>query len=152
MIKPEDLAFLKEDDGVASLPIIGKGACGVVYKTELHESKVKTIAIKKVLETPKDFAKLTDSYTTIIDQKIKQMFPSDEFFRSTYEMGSIMWMRYCEDAEQLIDPKLRGNGCEEQMFLVLDFACSCTLDNPAERPSSRDARKMLTNLSLYASL
>ena len=51
-----------------------------------------------------------------------------------------------EDPKQAIDPKMLGNGYEEQMLLVLKIACFCTLDNPKERPDSKDARLMLAQI------
>nr|GMC83204.1 leucine-rich repeat receptor-like serine/threonine/tyrosine-protein kinase SOBIR1 [Ipomoea batatas] len=66
----------------------------------------------------------------------------DEFFQHTSEMSLVKWLRNVmttsEDPKQAIDPKLLGNGYEEQMLLVLKIACFCTLDNPKERPNSKD--------------
>ncbi|KAL1534741.1 Leucine-rich repeat receptor-like serine threonine tyrosine-protein kinase [Salvia divinorum] len=75
--------------------------------------------------------------------------PSDEFFQHTDEMGLVTWMRNViasEDPKRAIDPNLLGNGFEEQMLLVLKVACFCTLDNPKERPDSKDARCMLSQI------
>ncbi|PWA50655.1 leucine-rich repeat protein kinase family protein [Artemisia annua] len=75
--------------------------------------------------------------------------PSDEFFQRTNEMSLVKWMRNVmigEDPKQAIDPKMLGNGYEEQMLLVLKIACFCTLDNPKERPNSKDARLMLAQI------
>ncbi|GJX73057.1 leucine-rich repeat receptor-like serine/threonine/tyrosine-protein kinase SOBIR1 [Tanacetum coccineum] len=72
--------------------------------------------------------------------------PSDEFFRQS-EFSLLKWMRNVmigEDPKQAIDPKMLGNGYEEQMLLVLKLACSCTLDNPQERPTSRDVGILLS--------
>ncbi|KAH7529538.1 hypothetical protein ACOSP7_025266 [Xanthoceras sorbifolium] len=72
--------------------------------------------------------------------------PSDEYFQHTEEMSLIKWMRNVmtsENPREAIDPKLMGNGFEEQMLLVLKIACFCTLDNPKERPNSKDVRCML---------
>ncbi|KAI3777637.1 hypothetical protein L1987_47438 [Smallanthus sonchifolius] len=116
LIKAEDLTFLENDDGVSSLQIIGKGGCGEVYKMELQDNKIKTIAIKK----------------------------------RTSEMSLVKWMRNVmvgEDPKQAIDEKLTGNGFEEHMLLVLKIACFCTLDDPKERPNSKDARTMLTQIN-----
>lgn len=44
------------DEGLTDLQLIGKDGCGEVYKTELQGSKVKTIAIKKIVEPPNDAA------------------------------------------------------------------------------------------------
>ncbi|KAJ0679919.1 putative transferase, protein kinase RLK-Pelle-LRR-XI-2 family [Helianthus annuus] len=308
LIKAEDLAFLEKDDSVASLEIIGKGGCGEVYKTELPDSKIKTIAIKKVIQPPKDAAELTEEDTKLLHRKMRQIkseiqtvgqirhrnllpllahvsrpychylvyefmkngslqdilqqvkdgsreldwlarhkialgvaaglehlhtshtprivhrdlkpanvlldddmeariadfglaksipdadthmtssnvagtlgyiapeyhqtmkftdkcdiysfgvllatlvmgkLPSDEFFQRTSEMSLVKWMRNVmtsDDPKQAIDPGLMGNGYEEQMLLVLKIACFCTLDNPKERPDSKDARLMLAQI------
>lgn len=60
-------------------------------------------------------------------------FPSDELFEPASGMGLVKWMRNVmtfENPKRAIDPKLMGNGYEEQMLLVLKIACFCTLDNP----------------------
>ncbi|CAN4088014.1 unnamed protein product [Withania somnifera] len=75
--------------------------------------------------------------------------PSDEFFQNTSEMSLVKWMRNVltsEDPSIAIDPKLMGNGNEEQILLVLKIACFCTLENPKERPNSKDVRCMLTQI------
>ncbi|MFS7971653.1 putative transferase, protein kinase RLK-Pelle-LRR-XI-2 family [Helianthus anomalus] len=307
-IKAEELAFLEDDDAVTSLQIIGKGGCGEVYKTELPSSKVKTIAIKKIVQPPKDAAELTEENTKLLNKKMRQIkseiqtvgqirhrnlvpllahvsrpnchylvyefmengslqdilqqvkdgnreldwlarhrialgiaagleylhlshtprivhrdlkpanvlldddmeariadfglaksipdadthmtssnvagtlgyiapeyhqtlkftdkcdiysfgvvlavlvmgkLPSDGFFQMTNEMNMVKWLRNVmtgEDPKQAIDPQLLGNGYEEQMLLVLKIACFCTLDNPKERPNSKDARLMLAQI------
>ncbi|CAH1423252.1 unnamed protein product [Lactuca virosa] len=309
LIKAEELAFLEKDDGVASLQIIGKGGCGEVYKCELPESKVKTIAIKKIIQPPKDATELAEEDTKLLNKKMRQIkseiqtvgqirhrnllpllahvsrpnchylvyefmkngslqdilqqvkegsreldwlarhrvalgvaagleylhmshtprivhrdlkpanvlldddmeariadfglaksipdadthmtssnvagtlgyiapeyhqtmkftdkcdiysfgillavlvmgkLPSDEFFQRTSEMSLVKWMRNVitsEDPKQAIDSKLLGNGYEEQMLLVLKIACFCTMDNPKERPNSKDARLMLAQIN-----
>ncbi|KAG8378702.1 hypothetical protein BUALT_Bualt07G0012700 [Buddleja alternifolia] len=48
--KPEDLAFLEKEDGLASFNIIGKGGCGEVYKGVLPGGNGKEIAIKKIIQ------------------------------------------------------------------------------------------------------
>ncbi|MCE3050364.1 hypothetical protein HAX54_047056 [Datura stramonium] len=75
--------------------------------------------------------------------------PSDDFFQHTSEMSLVKWLRNVmtsDDPKRAIDSKLIGNGYEEQMLLVLKIACFCTLDNPKERPSSKDVRCMLTQI------
>ncbi|MFS8000091.1 putative transferase, protein kinase RLK-Pelle-LRR-XI-2 family [Helianthus anomalus] len=73
LIKAEDLAFLEKDDEVASLQIIGKGGCGVVYKAELQESGVKAIAIKKVIRTQKNVAELMEEDAELLSIKMRQI-------------------------------------------------------------------------------
>ncbi|MTV28113.1 protein kinase, partial [Nitriliruptoraceae bacterium ZYF776] len=309
LVKAEELAFLEKDDGVDSLQVIGKGGCGEVYKYELPEGKVKTIAIKKIIQPQKDASELTEEDTKLLNKKMRQIkseietvgqirhrnllpllahvsrphchylvyefmkngslqdilqavnegsreldwltrhriatgiaagleylhtshtprivhrdlkpanvlldddmeariadfglaksipdanthmtssnvagtlgyiapeyhqtmkftdkcdiysfgvvlavlvmskLPSDEFFQRTSEMSLVKWMRnvmVSDNPKQAIDPKMMGNGYEEQMLLVLKIACFCTLDNPKERPNSKDISKMLAQIN-----
>ncbi|PON72352.1 Serine/threonine protein kinase [Parasponia andersonii] len=306
--KKENLAFLEKDDGLASLEMIGRGGCGEVYKAELPGSNGKMIAIKKIIQPPKDAAELTEEDSKLLNKKMRQIrseintvgqirhrnllpllahvsrpdchylvyefmkngslqdmlmevavgrkeldwrarhriavgiasgleylhsshspriihrdlkpanvllddnmeariadfglakampdaqthistsnvagtvgyiapeyhqtlkftdkcdiysfgvllgvmvmgrLPSDEFFQHQTEIGLVKWMRSImtsENPQQAIDPKLMGTGHEEQMLLVLKIACFCTLDNPKERPNSKDVRCMLSQI------
>ncbi|KAK8659042.1 hypothetical protein V6N13_029257 [Hibiscus sabdariffa] len=306
--KAEDLAFLEKDDGLDSLEIIGKGGCGEVYKAELPGSNGKIIAIKKVVQPPRDAAELTDEDSKLLHKKMRQIrseittvgqirhrnllsllahvsrpdchlliyefmkngslqdilqqvsagtreldwparqkvaagiaagleylhthhspriihrdlkpgnilldddmeariadfglakampdanthvttsnlagtvgyiapeyhqtlkftdkcdiysfgvilgvlamgkLPSDEFFQHTDEMSLVKWLRnimVSENPSQAIDPKLVGKGYDEQIILVLKIAYFCTLDDPKERPSSKDVRCMLSQI------
>lgn len=306
--KAEDLAFLEKEDGLNNLEIIGRGGCGEVYKAELPGSNGKIIAIKKVIQPPKDAAELAEEDSKLLHKKMRQIrseintvgqirhrnllpllahvsrpdchylvyeymkngslqdllnkvrngeteldwlarhkiaigiasgleylhmnhspriihrdlkpanvlldddmeariadfglakampdaqthvttsvvagtvgyiapeyhqilkftdrcdiysfgvvlgvlvigkYPSDEFFQHTEEMSLVKWMRNVmtsENPTQAIDQKLMGNGYEEQMLLVLKIACFCTLDDPKERPNSKDVRCMLTQI------
>ncbi|KAB5525063.1 hypothetical protein DKX38_022812 [Salix brachista] len=306
--KAEDLAFLEKDDGLANLEIIGRGGCGEVYKAELPGSDGKMIAIKKIIQPPKDATELSGEDSKLLHKKMRQIqseiitvghirhrnllpllahvsrpdchylvyelmkngslqdalnevaegrreldwltrhriavgiasgleylhvshspriihrdlkpanvllddnmeariadfglakampdakthistsnvagtvgyiapeyhqtlkftdkcdiysfgvvlgvlvmgkLPSDEFFQNTREMSLVKWMRNImtsENPSQAIDPKLMGNGLEEQMLLVLKIACFCTIDDPKQRPNSKDARCMLSQI------
>ncbi|CAK9143505.1 unnamed protein product, partial [Ilex paraguariensis] len=306
--KAEDLDFLEKEDGLASLEIIGRGGCGEVYKAELPGSNGKMIAIKKIIQPPKDAEELTEEDSKLMNKKMRQIkseiqtvgrirhrnllpllahvsrpkchylvyefmkngslqdmlhqvslgnreldwlarhrialgvaaglehlhmnnspriihrdlkpanilldddmeariadfglaksvpdalthvttsnvagtvgyiapeyhqtlkftdkcdiysfgvllgvlvtgkLPSDDFFQHTTEMSLVKWLRNVmtsEDPNRAIDPKLIGNGYEEQMLLVLKIACFCTLDNPKERPNSKDVRCMLSQI------
>ncbi|CAN4088012.1 unnamed protein product [Withania somnifera] len=306
--KADDLAFLEKEDGLASLELIGQGGCGEVYKAELPGSNGKIIAIKKIIQPPRDAAELTEEDSKAMNKKMRQIkseikivgqirhrnllplvahmprpdchylvyeymkngslqdvlqqvregtrelawsarhriamgiaagleylhinhtqhiihrdlkpgnvlldddmearisdfglakalpdahthittsivagtigyiapeyhqtlkftdkcdiysfgvllgvlfvgkLPSDEFFQNTSEMSLVKWMRNVltsEDPSIAIDPKLMGNGNEEQILLVLKIACFCTLENPKERPNSKDVRCMLTQI------
>ncbi|XP_045804303.1 leucine-rich repeat receptor-like serine/threonine/tyrosine-protein kinase SOBIR1 [Trifolium pratense] len=303
--KAEDLAFLEKEDGLASLEIIGRGGCGEVYKAELPGSNGKMIAIKKIIQPPKDAADLAEEDSKILHTKMRQIkseidtvgqirhrnllpllahisrpdchylvyefmkngslqdmltnvergeaeldwlsrhkialgvaagleylhtshspriihrdlkpanilldddmeariadfglakampdaqthistskvagtvgyiapeyhqifkfsdkcdiysfgvilgvlvmgkLPSDDFFQNTDEMSLVKWMRntiISENPKDAIDARLIGNGFEEQMLLVLKIACFCTMDNPKERPDSKNVRIML---------
>ncbi|KVH98162.1 leucine-rich repeat receptor-like serine/threonine/tyrosine-protein kinase SOBIR1 [Cynara cardunculus var. scolymus] len=308
LIKAEELAFLENDDGIASLQVIGRGGCGEVYRTDIPKGRIKTIAIKKVTQPPKDAAELTEEDTKFLNKKMRQIrseiqtvgqirhrnllpllahvsrpnchylvyefmkngslqdileeanngtreldwlarhkiaigiasgleylhihhtprivhrdlkpgnvlldddmeariadfglaksipeadthmtssnvagtlgyiapeyhqtmkftdkcdiysfgvllgvlvmgkLPSDEFFQRTSEISLVKWMKKAitsEDPKQAIDPNLFENGYEKQMLLVLKIACFCTLDNPKERPSSKECRSMLDQI------
>ncbi|KAL7619271.1 hypothetical protein Lser_V15G01088 [Lactuca serriola] len=307
-IKAEELAFLNDDEAVAALQVIGRGGCGEVYKTDIPEGKIKTIAIKKVIQAPKDAAELTEEDTKLLNKKMRQIrseiqtvgqirhrnllpllahlsrptchylvyefmkngslqdiiqeanngtreldwptrhriaigvasgleylhlnhtprivhrdlkpanvlldddmeariadfglaksipeaqthmtssnvagtlgyiapeyhqtmkftdkcdiysfgvllgvlvigkLPSDDFFQHTSEVSLVKWMRKVmtsDNPKEAIDPSLLENGYEEQMLLVLKIACFCTLDNPKERPNSKDCRVMLAQI------
>ncbi|PWA35119.1 death-associated protein kinase 1, Leucine-rich repeat domain, L domain-like protein [Artemisia annua] len=307
-IKAEELAFLDDDNAVAALTVIGRGGCGEVYKTDIPNEKIKTIAIKKIIQPSKGAAELSAEDTKGLHKKMRQIrseiqtvgqirhrnlvsllahvsrpnchylvyefmkngslqdilqevqagerqlewlarykiaigivsgleylhmnhtprivhrdlkpanvlldddmeariadfglaksipepdthmtsshvagtlgyiapeyyqtmkftdkcdiysfgvllgvlvmgkFPSDEFFQHTSEVNLVKWMRSVmtsDNPRQAIDPSLLGNGYEEQMLLVLKVACFCTLDNPKERPNSKDCRMMLAQI------
>lgn len=306
--KADDLSFLEKEDGLASMEFIGSGGCGKVYRGELPGSNGKLIAIKKILQPPKDAAELAEEESKLMTTKMRQVkseiktvgrirhrnlvpllahvsrpdchyliyeymkngslqdalkqvdegkreldwltrhkiaigiasgleylhsyqtpriihrdlkpgnvlldddmearisdfglaktmpdavthmtasslagtvgyiapeyhqilkftdksdiysfgvilailvvgkLPSDEFFQCTEEMSLIKWVRsmmISEDPKQAIDPRLKGNGYEEQMLLVLKIACFCTMDDPKERPNSKDVRCMLSQI------
>ncbi|XP_059300013.1 leucine-rich repeat receptor-like serine/threonine/tyrosine-protein kinase SOBIR1 [Lycium ferocissimum] len=89
------------------------------------------------------------SFGVVLAVLVIGKLPSDEFFQHTSEMSLVKWLRNVmtsDDPKRAIDAKLMGNGYEEQMLLVLKIACFCTLDNPKERPNSKDVRCMLTQI------
>ncbi|XP_019195907.1 PREDICTED: leucine-rich repeat receptor-like serine/threonine/tyrosine-protein kinase SOBIR1 [Ipomoea nil] len=90
------------------------------------------------------------SFGVLLGVLVMGKLPSDEFFQHTSEMSLVKWLRNVmtasDDPKRAIDPKLLGNGYEEQMLLVLKIACFCTLDNPKERPNSKDVRCMLMQI------
>ncbi|KAL6549492.1 Leucine-rich repeat receptor-like serine threonine tyrosine-protein kinase [Orobanche hederae] len=71
--KPEDLAFLEKDDGLASLAVIGRGGCGEVYKTALPDSDGKEIAIKKIIQPIRDAGDLTEEDSKLLTKKMRQI-------------------------------------------------------------------------------
>ncbi|KAL1221181.1 Leucine-rich repeat receptor-like serine/threonine/tyrosine-protein kinase SOBIR1 [Cardamine amara subsp. amara] len=71
--KAEDLAFLEDEAAVASLEIIGKGGCGEVFKAELPGSNGKIIAVKKVIQPPKDATELTDEDPKFLNWEMRQI-------------------------------------------------------------------------------
>lgn len=89
------------------------------------------------------------SFGIILAILVVGKLPSDEFFQCTEEMSLVKWVRSMltsEDPKQAIDARLKGNGYEEQMLLVLKIACFCTVDDPKERPNSKDVRCMLSQI------
>ena len=83
------------------------------------------------------------SFGVILGVLVIGKLPSDEYFQTTDEMSLVKWMRNVmtsDDPKQAIDPKLLGDGNEEQMLLVLEIACFCTLDEPKDRPNGKDVR------------
>lgn len=90
------------------------------------------------------------SFGVLLGVMVMGKLPSDEFFQHTREMSLVKWMRNVmtsENPEKAIDPKLMGNGYEEQMLLVLKIACFCTLEDPKQRPNSKDVRCMLSQIN-----
>ncbi|KAF3436786.1 hypothetical protein FNV43_RR19539 [Rhamnella rubrinervis] len=73
LIKKDDLAFLEKEDGLASLELIGSGGCGQVYKAELPGGNGKMIAIKKIIQPPKDAAELTEEDSKSMNKKMRQI-------------------------------------------------------------------------------
>ena len=89
------------------------------------------------------------SYGVILGVLVIGKLPSDDFFQHTEEMSLVKWMRKTlssENPKEAINSKLLGNGYEEQMLLVLKIACFCTMDDPKERPNSKDVRCMLSQI------
>ncbi|CAH1437733.1 unnamed protein product [Lactuca virosa] len=69
--------------------------------------------------------------------------PADEFFRWTSEMSLVECMRNVmtsEDPKQAVDPKLLGNGYEEQMLLLLKIACFCKKGPTVKMPGGKGNR------------
>ncbi|CAL0320039.1 unnamed protein product [Lupinus luteus] len=89
------------------------------------------------------------SFGVLLGVLVMGKLPSDDFFQHTDEMSLVKWMRNVmtsENPKRAIDTKLIGNGYEDQMLLVLKIACFCTLDDPKERPNSKDVRCMLSQI------
>ncbi|KAI3773582.1 hypothetical protein L1987_48112 [Smallanthus sonchifolius] len=72
-IKAEELAFLDDDDAVAALQVIGRGGCGQVYKTDIPNRKIKTIAVKRIIQPSKDAVELTAEDTKMLNRKMRQI-------------------------------------------------------------------------------
>uniref|UniRef100_A0A1J3E236 Leucine-rich repeat receptor-like serine/threonine/tyrosine-protein kinase SOBIR1 n=1 Tax=Noccaea caerulescens TaxID=107243 RepID=A0A1J3E236_NOCCA len=89
------------------------------------------------------------SFGVVLGALVIGKLPTDEFFQHTDEMSLIKWMRNIitsENPSLAIDPKLMGQGFDEQMLLVLKIACYCTLDDPKQRPDSKNVRTMLSQI------
>ncbi|PIA51521.1 hypothetical protein AQUCO_01100402v1 [Aquilegia coerulea] len=89
------------------------------------------------------------SFGVVLAGLVMGKLPSDEFFQQTDEMILVKWLRNVMNSDnpsRAIDPNLLGNGFEEQMLLVLKIAYFCTLDDPKQRPNSKDVRCMLAQV------
>ncbi|KAH9783161.1 leucine-rich repeat receptor-like serine/threonine/tyrosine-protein kinase SOBIR1 [Citrus sinensis] len=73
IFKKRDIAFLTKEDSLASLEIIGVGACGVVYKAEVPGSYGKMIAIKKIDQPPMAATELLNVRRVLINRKMRQI-------------------------------------------------------------------------------
>lgn len=100
-------------------------------------------------------AKFTDrcdiySLGVVLGALVMGKLPGDRFFQETEEISLVKWMRNVmtsDSPKRALDPKLMGNGYEEQMLQVLKIACFCTLDDPKQRPNSKEVRCMLSQIS-----
>ncbi|KAI8529116.1 hypothetical protein RHMOL_Rhmol12G0201100 [Rhododendron molle] len=72
-VQRPNLAFLQKEEGLASLELIGRGSCGELYKAELPESNGKIIAIKRIIQPPKDAAELTEEDSKLLNKKMRQI-------------------------------------------------------------------------------
>nr|GMD31375.1 Leucine-rich repeat receptor-like serine/threonine/tyrosine-protein kinase SOBIR1 [Ipomoea batatas] len=91
------------------------------------------------------------SFGLILAALVTGKLPTDGFFQHTEEVYPVIWLRNMVnsgDPKRAIDTKLLGNGYEEQMVLVLKIACSCTADDPKERPNSKKVRRMLSEIEV----
>jgi hypothetical protein len=89
------------------------------------------------------------SFGVLLGVLVIGKLPSDKFFQETNEMGLVKWMSNVitsKNPRQALDPKLLGNGFEEQMLLVLEIACLCTLEDPKQRPNSKDVTYKLSKI------
>ncbi|GKE14008.1 tyrosine-sulfated glycopeptide receptor 1, partial [Tanacetum coccineum] len=61
-----------------------------------------------------------------------------EIFRPEGSRELVMWVQQLRiegKQNEVFDPVLTGNGCEVEMFQVLDLACKCVNETPSKRPS-----------------
>ncbi|XP_066376529.1 leucine-rich repeat receptor-like serine/threonine/tyrosine-protein kinase SOBIR1 [Miscanthus floridulus] len=78
--RPEHLAFLEKEDGLASLDVIGRGGCGEVYKAQLpverEGDEPRFIAIKKIKKHGGDAPannNLSDEESRQLDKRSRQI-------------------------------------------------------------------------------
>lgn len=69
----KNLDFLDKEDGLASFEVVGRGGCGEVYKIILPETPDKILAVKKIIQPPKDAAELTEEDTKLLHKKMRQI-------------------------------------------------------------------------------
>ncbi|RZS04443.1 hypothetical protein BHM03_00034779 [Ensete ventricosum] len=90
------------------------------------------------------------SFGVILAVLVVGRMPSDNFFQDTDEISLVRWLRNVMNSVNpvaaAVDPKLLGNGYEEQMLLVLRIAIFCSMDDPKERPNSKEVRTMLAQI------
>ncbi|CAK9137520.1 unnamed protein product [Ilex paraguariensis] len=150
-LKPANI--LLDDDMEARIADFGFAKAVPDANTHVTTSNVAGTVGYIAPEYPQTF-KFTDkcdiySFGVVLGVLVMGKLPSDEFFQHTSEMSLVKWMRnvmISEEPNRAIDPKLMGTGYEEQMLLALKIACFCTLDNPKERPNSKDVRCMLSQI------
>ncbi|KAG6508087.1 leucine-rich repeat receptor-like serine/threonine/tyrosine-protein kinase SOBIR1 [Zingiber officinale] len=89
------------------------------------------------------------SFGVILAALVVGRMPSDNFFQETEELSLVRWVRNVVgrgNPAAALDPKLTGNGFEEQMLLVLRIAVFCTTDDAKERPRIKEVRTMLAQI------
>ncbi|KAL1363799.1 leucine-rich repeat receptor-like serine/threonine/tyrosine-protein kinase SOBIR1 [Arachis hypogaea] len=150
-LKPGNI--LLDDDMEARISDFGLAKAMPDAQTHITTSKVAG-TVGYIAPEYHQILKFTDkcdifSFGVVLGVLVTGKLPSDDFFQHTDEMSIVKWMRkviISENPKEAIDEKLRGNGFEEQMLLVLKIACFCTMDDPKERPNSKDVRCMLTQI------
>eukprot|EP01018_Ginkgo_biloba_P025111 Gb_16489 [translate_table: standard] len=76
--------------------------------------------------------------------------PYDDFFQTIPEGSIPKWLRNVLSSgnnEEAIHPSLRGQGYDDEIFLMMKIACFCTDDSPSKRPNSREVLSMLSQIS-----
>ncbi|KAL5717938.1 Leucine-rich repeat receptor-like serine/threonine/tyrosine-protein kinase sobir1 [Ranunculus cassubicifolius] len=147
-LKPANI--LLDDDMEARIADFGLAASMPDANTHITTSNVAG-TVGYIAPEYHQTLKFTDkcdiySFGVVLAVLVMGKFPSDEFFQSTDEMYLVKWLRnvmLSENPSRAIDPTLLGNGFEDQMLLVLKIAWFCTLDEPKQRPNSKDIRIML---------
>ncbi|KAL9314053.1 hypothetical protein ACSQ67_019505 [Phaseolus vulgaris] len=150
-LKPGNI--LLDDDMEARIADFGLAKAMPDYKTHITTSNVAG-TVGYIAPEYHQILKFTDkcdiySFGVILGVLVIRKLPSDEFFQHTEEISLVKWLRKVlssENPKEAIDTKLLGNGYEEQMLLVLKIACFCTMDDPKERPNSKEVRCMLSQI------
>lgn len=91
------------------------------------------------------------SFGVILAVIVTGRFPSDDFFQETEELSLVKWLRNVmssDNPSRAIDERLvlGGSEFEKEMLLVLKIAWFCTVDDPKERPDSKNVRLMLSRV------
>ncbi|KAF8021570.1 hypothetical protein BT93_G1885 [Corymbia citriodora subsp. variegata] len=151
-LKPANI--LLDDDMEARIADFGLAKAVPDAKTHISTSNIAgTVGyIAPEYHQTLKFTERCDIYSfgVLLGVLVMGKLPSDEFFQRTPEIGPVNWLRKVmtsDNPSEAIDPKLLGNGFEEQMLLVLKIACFCTLDDPKQRPNSKDVRCMLSQIN-----
>jgi serine/threonine protein kinase len=147
-LKPANI--LLDDDMEARIADFGLAKAMPDAQTHISTSKVAG-TVGYIAPEYHQIFKFSDkcdiySFGVMLGVLVMGKLPSDDFFQHTDEMSLVKWMRntiISENPKDAIDARLIGNGFEEQMLLVLKIACFCTMDNPKERPDSKNVRIML---------
>ncbi|KAJ6978327.1 hypothetical protein NC653_030029 [Populus alba x Populus x berolinensis] len=150
-LKPANV--LLDDDMEARIADFGLAKAMPDAKTHITTSNVAG-TVGYIAPEYHQTLKFTDkcdiySFGVVLGVLVMGKLPSDAFFQSTRELSLVKWMRnvmISENPNQAIDPKLKGHGLEDQMLLVLKIACFCTIDDPKQRPNSKDVRCMLSQI------
>ncbi|XP_050377790.1 leucine-rich repeat receptor-like serine/threonine/tyrosine-protein kinase SOBIR1 [Argentina anserina] len=156
-LKPANV--LLDDDMEARIADFGLAKAMPDYQTHITTSNVAG-TVGYIAPEYHQTLKFTDkcdiySFGVLLGVLVIGKLPSDDFFQTTSEMSLVKWMKNVltsEDPKQAIDSTLMGSGFEEQMLLVLKIACFCTVDNPKERPNSKDVRCMLDQIKHQVSV
>ncbi|XP_010045511.2 leucine-rich repeat receptor-like serine/threonine/tyrosine-protein kinase SOBIR1 [Eucalyptus grandis] len=152
-LKPANV--LLDDDMEARIADFGLAKAMPDAKTHITTSNVAG-TVGYIAPEYHQTLKFTDkcdvySFGVLLGVLVMGKIPSDEFFQRTPEIGPVNWLRKVmtsDNPSEAVDPKLIGNGYEEQMLLVLKIACFCTLDDPKQRPNSKDVRCMLSQIKM----